>query len=446
MSKPVKYGDVIALQYNDPGWADSITNWLGAWTGDAGRATCPGIDHAADPDWSKCTGERWIIWGKDKAVGTDVKYGDMVALQYNDPGLAASSTNWLGASNGKAGRGTCSGIDHTADPGWSKCPGERWMIWGKGKTVGQTVEHRDLIALQWRSVSSWGVPLTGLWLGAAGGFAGTASCPGVDHTADPDWSKCTGERWIVWAKRYTDRERCLSAVGATTAECRDIITGTCRDMEGQCKNYIQTHPGEFDALVAAWCPSHLDDPFCSCYRPLPADAPVEVQQVSAKPQCWNATCNMSGYKNTNLKGDTAPCPDITVCTLNSNQQNNTASLSAGNIIKQDCSRSTTTEGVTTTVEPTRQTTNLTGDGSGSTVVAGDRVVPAQPATSATSDTLIDGVPNTVLFVFVLVLMAAVVGMGLLSTPPSYPSYPSYPQYPSAQQYAPYSGAPAYYQN
>lgn len=121
------------------------------------------------------------------------------------------------------------------------------------------------------------------------------------------------------------------------AGARQLVNSACsKNMTEQCMSILKSHPGEYDALAGAYCESNPDIPFCSCYATLPADAPAELKVLSSKPQCWGF-CNISGYKNTNLKNDQSPCGNITICNQNINQMENTSKINMNNIIRQDCS-------------------------------------------------------------------------------------------------------------
>ena len=93
-----------------------------------------------------------------------------------------------------------------------------------------------------------------------------------------------------------------------------------------------------DTLAGNWCPDHLDDQFCACFAPMPADvlAIPGMEQEKALPQCWNSTCNLHGYKNSGLSG---ACPSIKICTQNMASINGNSNVLSGNIVQQDCSDS-----------------------------------------------------------------------------------------------------------
>lgn len=119
---------------------------------------------------------------------------------------------------------------------------------------------------------------------------------------------------------------------------KKVISNYCsKNMNDQCKSYISSKPGEFDDVVQKWCATHLDDPFCSCYQPMPDDTPAELKILQSKPQCWNKNCNLSGYKNTNLRNDQSTCANIKVCNQNINSMQNTSTLNMNNLNVQDCS-------------------------------------------------------------------------------------------------------------
>jgi hypothetical protein len=84
----------------------------------------------------------------------------------------------------------------------------------------------------------------------------------------------------------------------------DILNKACaKNMTATCKN----RKNELnESTIAGYCPAHLDDPFCSCYKPAPSYIPNEIRGLT---NCWNQTCATSGYIPVNMR---QVCPNICI--------------------------------------------------------------------------------------------------------------------------------------
>src|SRR5690606_34739028 len=62
-----------------------------------------------------------------------------------------------------------------------------------------------------------------------------------------------------------------------------------------------------DLVVDEYCPSHLDDPLCSCYNTAASISklPTAMQQyaviLEAQPKCWLKDCALKGYHNLRMR-------------------------------------------------------------------------------------------------------------------------------------------------
>jgi hypothetical protein len=176
---------------------------------------------------------------------------------------------------------------------------------------------------------------------------------------------------------------------------------------------IKSSPGEFDTTMNTWCPQHLDQDVCSCYQQMPASAPAELRVLSSKPQCWNNTCNISGYKNANLKNDQSACGNITVCKQDVGMMDLTK-LNMNNVmIKQDCSGSPA-GGAGAGALPTSQAPSVVTP----TNTSAD---PDEPDMDSTF--IIGGYAIDKMIVYIVILAAAAIAAIMMTGGPSGPPMP-----------------------
>lgn len=89
-----------------------------------------------------------------------------------------------------------------------------------------------------------------------------------------------------------------------------------RMSEEFCKNWMkagsETNTGDLnvkaDNIVREFCVTHLDDPYCGCYKQAPDFIPPTVAGLNP---CWSKDCGSIGYQPRNMRNIT--CPDITYC-------------------------------------------------------------------------------------------------------------------------------------
>ena len=157
---------------------------------------------------------------------------------------------------------------------------------------------------------------------------------------------------------------------------------TATDFDQTCKDMLRYHQGtgDFDSFVRAWCVSHPGDPFCGCHQQLPPEAPEELRILSGQPQCYNLNCNTDGYQPKNIANDTRACPNIKICKQNSNVADN--KTFTNNIIYQDCRDTPTSSEAPPVPDPAQDT--------------------------PTSSEMV----MTIVFIFLLVLVAALMGMAI----------------------------------
>lgn len=106
------------------------------------RHTCPGFS-IGGTEWTNCWGEVFRFY---RARGSGrVRVGDVVGVYYpTQPG------KWLGCSGGNCAKATCPGTPSTTysfqnREKWTVCPGEVFVIYAQGKTVGSVINEHDII-------------------------------------------------------------------------------------------------------------------------------------------------------------------------------------------------------------------------------------------------------------------------------------------------------------
>lgn len=136
--------------------------------------------------------------------------------------------------------------------------------------------------------------------------------------------------------------------------CTNQFNGTDADSvisKQVCQDYSFTKGSDScDNVMNNFCPTHLDDPYCSCYmdRNTVINDPIlltkyPLSKYTTQPQCWNDSCLTSGYKNAGLRS--APsCPSITVCTQDIDKISGANNVLRNVLLSQNCG----TTGVNTT--------------------------------------------------------------------------------------------------
>lgn len=107
---------------------------------------------------------------------------------------------------------------------------------------------------------------------------------------------------------------------------KNILNKACSiNMSDTCRN----NQNDLDpSMVENWCKTHSDDPFCSCYGPVPKFIPPAL---AGTPECWNNTCSLHGF---NPRGQ-CKIGQVTICQQDITTQGND-NLSSNVVIRQDC--------------------------------------------------------------------------------------------------------------
>lgn len=136
--------------------------------------------------------------------------------------------------------------------------------------------------------------------------------------------------------------------------CTNQFNGTDSDSvisKQVCQDFSFTKGSDScDNVMNNFCPTHLDDPYCSCYmdRNTVINDPTllakyPLSKYTTQPQCWNDSCLTGGYKNAGLRS--APsCPSITVCTQDIDKISGANNVLRNVLLTQNCG----TTGVNTT--------------------------------------------------------------------------------------------------
>ena len=107
----VRVGDVVGVYYPyEPG------KWLGCWSGDCEKATCPGTPSNTygfqnSEKWTACGGEVFVIYAQGKTVGSVIKEHDTIMLYY------LIGNQWVNLANTNVARG--SGPGTTRPPAYA---------------------------------------------------------------------------------------------------------------------------------------------------------------------------------------------------------------------------------------------------------------------------------------------------------------------------------------
>ena len=143
--------------------------------------TCPGF---------AISGSEWNCWGevfrfyRTRGPGA-VRVGDVVGVYYpREPG------KWLGCAGGNCVKATCPGRPSNTygfqnSEKWTVCPGEVFVIYAQGKTVGSTINKHDIIMLYYLIGNQW-VNLANTTV-ARGSGPGTTRPPSA-ATYESQWS------------------------------------------------------------------------------------------------------------------------------------------------------------------------------------------------------------------------------------------------------------------
>src|SRR6476661_1605727 len=113
-------------------------------------------------------------------------------------------------------------------------------------------------------------------------------------------------------------ETCTNWCDKNPELCKTRIRSYCQGNnldKRYCKDKL-IDMGYSDTPVNEWCASHVDDPFCACYKALhDSGSTVDptAKAVLSRPECYVSECASGlGYKYTNMRQGNV-CPPANVC-------------------------------------------------------------------------------------------------------------------------------------
>ena len=128
--------------------------WLSCYVSPCkSRYTCPGFSFSGSEWTSSCTSEVFQFY---RAAGSGVlRVGDVVGVYHPQ-----EQGKWLGCSGGNFVKATCPGRPSTTygfqnREKWTVCPGEVFVIYAQGKTVGSVINEHDIIMLYYLIGNQW---------------------------------------------------------------------------------------------------------------------------------------------------------------------------------------------------------------------------------------------------------------------------------------------------
>ena len=170
--------------------------------------------------------------------------------------------------------------------------------------------------------------------------------------------------------------------------CTNQFNGTDADSvisKQVCQDFSFTKGSDScDNVMNNFCPTHLDDPYCSCYmdRNTVINDPAllakyPLSKYTTQPQCWNDSCLSGGYKNAGLRS--APsCPSITVCTQDIDKISGANNVLRNVLLTQNCGSTGTnttagTAGTTGSAPGTPGTAGTAGNTTLDTTTSGEGI-------------------------------------------------------------------------
>ena len=181
----VFHGDTVGFQrlYNK-------NNWLGCPDYKCNRKPCPRL-YMEGSDWTTCWGEVFQIYRKSGPGA--LRVGDIVGIYYPREG------NWLSLNLGFGHKHPCPGHPSHAHgfsgpEKWTKCWGEVFEIYARGKGMGATISSHDHVTIFYRQDRKW--------VGLVGDHhVDLRTCPGsVCPPPDHIYDKCWGEIFELWKR------------------------------------------------------------------------------------------------------------------------------------------------------------------------------------------------------------------------------------------------------
>ena len=117
------------------------------------RYTCPGFAFSGTEWTTNCPSEVFQFY-RARGPGP-LRVGDVVGIYYPQ-----EAGKWLGCSGGNCVKTTCPGTPSTTYgfqniEKWTVCPGEVFVIYAQGKTVGSTINKHDIIMLYYLIGNQW---------------------------------------------------------------------------------------------------------------------------------------------------------------------------------------------------------------------------------------------------------------------------------------------------
>jgi hypothetical protein len=142
-------------------------------------------------------------------------------------------------------------------------------------------------------------------------------------------NKCTGQML------ENNDPNCTNWCKTNPNLCNTTINSYCKGVnmgKTWCKEKL-IEIGGADNEVNNWCSTHIDDPFCSCYKAVKDSENVtdpDLQILLAAPECSVPKCSTVGYHYTNMRKILkSGCPDVCVNKISNNN------YGEGNIYAKD---------------------------------------------------------------------------------------------------------------
>ena len=185
-SAVINHSDRIALKYGKNQWLEC--------NGNCASSDCPGLVMDRD-DWTDCRDETFRIYRMGGRYRSDIiQCGSYVALYQ---GFTVSSGAWLGCANTRCSIGTCPGLPSIGigngivgihNKVFQTCWGEVFIIYARGKTLGEPITENDYIMLYYPRDQNY----VSLWPNQP--YAHHETCPGTARPPGTDkYNDCVGE-------------------------------------------------------------------------------------------------------------------------------------------------------------------------------------------------------------------------------------------------------------
>ena len=164
--------------------------WLGCPYSVCDLRMCPSIHSHYYANFGKCKGEIFRIVN-DGTYFSTVKSGQRIRLRYPD-----ASNSWMGCShNNRCDKRSCSGTTSQGRD-FSKCEGEIFRIYARGRTDGQTIYNGDVVMLYYISGGKY-VSIQGK---NEGDDTSLNFCPGQTPPTYLSYGICTKNAFRIYRK------------------------------------------------------------------------------------------------------------------------------------------------------------------------------------------------------------------------------------------------------